>query len=226
MRVLSAGSLARSIIKCRKRKTSFPSVNSSCSECWLGVLAVQLNNPLGYDEGLEANFNSLTSSCNATGYIITSPTAYAINATVMATATATSVTATTTVTQTCVATYTVQQDDDCNSVAKSLGISTYYLLEANNLDLYCQTFAGQVNQTLCVPSQCTTYTWQASDTCDGVVGRLNNVTLPQFFSWNPNFNSLCLNSPFFIGYEVCLRCVNIRCILSTGHEISGDTNLS
>lgn len=47
-------------------------------------------------------------------------------------------------------------------------ISTYYLLQANKLDLYCQGFATKVNQTICVPSQCTTYTWQAADTCDNV----------------------------------------------------------
>jgi len=184
-------------------KTSYPSANASCSDCWLDVLAVQLNNPLGYDEGMNENFNSLISSCNATGYSITSPTAYALNAT--ATAPATTVSSTPTATPTCVSTYEVQSGDDCNSVAKAVGISTYYLLQANDLDLYCQTFADQVNQTLCVPSRCDTHTWQASDTCDSVVSSLHNVTLTQFFAWNPNFNSLCLNSPFFIGYEICLR---------------------
>ncbi|KAJ5136402.1 hypothetical protein N7448_004956 [Penicillium atrosanguineum] len=145
--------------------------------------------PLGYDEGMDDNFKSLTSSCSATGYSVTSPTA-AI--------------ASSTATPSCSSYYQVKQIDDCNSVAKSLGVSTYYLLQANNLDLYCQNFAAKVNQTLCVPAQCTTYTWQADDTCDSVVGGLVNVTLPQFFSWNPNINSLCLNAPFFIGYEVCL----------------------
>ncbi|KAJ6107455.1 hypothetical protein N7523_008778 [Penicillium sp. IBT 18751x] len=129
---------------------------------------------------MEDNFKSLTSSCSATGYSVTSPTAYALSTTATAT------------------------ENNCNSVAKSLGVSTYYLLQANNLDLYCQNFTAKVNQTLYVPAQCTTYTWQADDTCDSVVGGLANVTLPQFFSWNPNINSLCLNAPFFIRYKVCL----------------------
>lgn len=180
-------------------------VNGSCSDCWLGTLETQLNSPLGYDEGMEDNFNSLTSSCNATGYSVTSPTAYALHATTTTTETSSSAMTTTTATPSCANYYQVKETDDCNSVAKSLGVSTYYLLQANNLDLYCQNFAAKVNQTLCVPSQCTTYTWQADDTCDSVVGGLANVTLPQFFSWNPNINSLCLNAPFFIGYEVCLR---------------------
>lgn len=172
---------------------------TACSTCWLSSLKAQLDSPLGYDEGLAENFNSLTSSCNATGYSYTSPTAYALNAT----STATSVTATPT--QTCARTYKVQPEDDCNSVAKAMNVSTYYLLEANHLDLYCQTFANKVGKTLCVPSQCNTHTWGPYDTCDEVVAGLDGVTLPQFLAWNPNFNSLCLNSPFFIGYEVCIR---------------------
>lgn len=182
-------------------------MNASCSECWLGVLETQLNSPLGYDEGMEETFSSLTSSCSASGYSITSPTTYALNTTATATATATetSATATSSTTSTCVSSYQVQQSDDCNSVAKLLGVSTYSLLQANNLDLYCQGFANKVNQTLCVPPQCHTYTWKGTDTCDSVVGPLGNVTIPQFLAWNPNINSLCLNSDFFIGYEVCLR---------------------
>ena len=176
-------------------------MNASCSECWLGVLETQLNSPLGYDEGMEETFSSLTSSCSVSGYSVTSPTAYALNTT----ATATSATSTSTTTSNCVGTYQVQQADDCNSVAKSLSVSTYSLLQTNDLDLYCQGFANMVNQTLCVPPQCNTYTWKGTDTCDSVVGPLGNVTIPQFLAWNPNINSLCLNSDFFIGYEVCVR---------------------
>ncbi|OGM50928.1 hypothetical protein ABOM_000718 [Aspergillus bombycis] len=177
-----------------------PSVTAACSDCSLGVLEVQLNHPLGYDEGMEERFNSLTSSCGVTGYSVTSPAPYALNAT----ATATSVITTATSKPACDVSYVVKPSDDCNSVAKSLSVSTYSLLHANYLDLYCQTFSRRVGKTLCVPPKCTTHTWQASDTCDSVVGGLGNVTLPQFLAWNPNFNSLCLNSPFFIGYEVCI----------------------
>lgn len=184
-------------------KTFYPSANILCSDCWLDVLAVQLNNPLGYDKEMNKNFNLLISSCNATGYSITSPTVYVLNTT--ATAPATTVSSIPTATPMCVSTYKAQSSDDCNSVAKAVDISIYYLLQANDLDLYCQIFADQVNQTFCVPSQCDIYTWQASDICDSIVSSLYNVTLTQFFVWNPNFNSLCLNSPFFIGYEICLR---------------------
>ncbi|KNG89016.1 hypothetical protein ANOM_002404 [Aspergillus nomiae NRRL 13137] len=177
-----------------------PNVTVACSECTLGVLEVQLNHPLGYDEGLEEKFHSLTSSCGIAGYSVTSPAPYALNAT----ATATSVITTATSKPACDVSYEVKPSDDCNSVAKSLSVSTYNLLQANYLDLYCQTFSRQVGKSLCVPPKCTTHTWQASDTCDSVVSGLGNVTLSQFLAWNPNFSSLCLNSPFFIGYEVCI----------------------
>ncbi|KAF4160012.1 hypothetical protein CNMCM6936_004141 [Aspergillus lentulus] len=171
-----------------------------CSDCWLGGLAVQLGSPLSYDAGLEDKFSSLSSSCNATGYSYTSPTAYALNAT----ATTPSATVTATPAPTCTGSYVVQSADDCNSVAKALSVSTYSLLSDNSLDIYCQNFATMVNSSLCIPPQCETYTWQALDTCNTVVGGLGNVTLAQFLAWNPNFNSLCQNGVNFIGYEVCI----------------------
>ncbi|KAE8150567.1 hypothetical protein BDV25DRAFT_172050 [Aspergillus avenaceus] len=195
-----AGSYCDPLFRSWANNSALPNATAACSDCWLGVLEAQLNHPLGYDEDMEENFSSLTSSCSATGYSVTSPTAYALNAT----ATASSVVATATSTSSCDEVYKVEASDDCNSVAKSLSVSTYNLLQTNQLDLYCQTFAGQVGQTLCVPPKCTTHTWTARDTCNSVVGSLANVTLPQFLAWNPNFNSLCLNSPFFIGYEVCI----------------------
>lgn len=174
-----------------------------CSNCWLGVLALQLSNPLGYDAGLEASFKSLTSSCNATGYRYTTPTAYALNST--ATATSTSTTPTSTTLQNCVDMYTVRSGDNCNSVAKSHNVSTYALLQANSLDLYCEHFANALNRTLCIPAQCQTYTWRAYDTCNDVVAKHSDATLPQFLAWNPNFDSLCGNAVLFDRYEVCLR---------------------
>jgi hypothetical protein len=174
----------------------------SCSDCWLGVQALQLNNPLGYDDGLASNFAALTSSCNATsGYAFTSPTAYALNST--ATTVPASVTATPP--PMCTGSYTVQPTDNCNSVAQSLNISTYNLLYDNNLDLYCQNFAAAVNTSLCIPPTCNLYTWQAIDTCASVVSSYPGMTIPQFLAWNPNFNNLCQNSGSFQGYQVCVR---------------------
>jgi hypothetical protein len=172
-----------------------------CSDCWLGGLALQLGNPLGYDASLAANYASLIGSCNATTYSYTTPTQYAINATATATATA----VTTTGASDCTGFYTVEAIDDCNSVAQALNVSTYSLLYSNGLDIYCQNFATALNSTLCIPPQCDIYVWQLTDDCDSVVGSLANVTVPQFLAWNPNFNALCQNAVNFIGYAVCIR---------------------
>ncbi|CAG8905566.1 unnamed protein product [Penicillium egyptiacum] len=174
--------------------------DQKCSDCWLGGLALQLGNPLGYDDSLATNYASLISSCNATAYSYTAPTQYAINATATATPTA----VTTTAAPDCTGAYTVQATDDCNSVAEALNVSTYSLLCSNGLDLYCQNFAAAVNSSLCIPPQCSTYVWQLTDDCNSVVSELSSVTVPQFLSWNPNFNSLCQNAVNYVGYAVCI----------------------
>lgn len=179
---------------------SYLTTNQSCSDCWLGVLTLQLGNPLGYDDNLASNFVSLTSSCNATAYGFTSPTAYALNST----STAVPSTITAVPPPACTGSYTVGDADDCISVSKTLNVSTYNLLYYNNIDIYCQNFAAAVGENLCIPPQCEIYTWQALDTCDSVVSGFTGMTVPQFLAWNPNLNSLCQNAPAFTGYQVCI----------------------
>ncbi|KAJ5656875.1 hypothetical protein N7507_008825 [Penicillium longicatenatum] len=179
------------------------SLNTSqlCSDCWLGGLALELNSPFGYDSVVAVNYASLTSSCNATTYTYATPTQYALNAT----ATTEPATVTTTPASSCTGSYKVQVEDTCNSVAQALNVSTYSLLYMNNLDLYCLNWASTaVNSSLCIPQQCDTHVWQATDTCDSVVGGLSNVTIPQFLAWNPNFNALCQNAVNYIAYVVCV----------------------
>lgn len=154
------------------------STNESCSDCWLGVQALQLGNPLGYDPGLASDFASLTSSCNATAYSYTSPTAYALNAT----ATTVSATVTATPAAACTGSYTVDSADTCFSVSQDLNVSTYNLLYYNNLDIYCQNFNASVGSNLCIPPQCETYTWQALDTCNSVVSGFTGITITQFLA--------------------------------------------
>ena len=172
----------------------------SCSDCWLGSQAFQLSSPFGYDGDLASNLVSLTSSCSASDYAFTSPTAYALNST----ATDVSLSATATPPPTCTGSYVVQAADDCNSIAKAHNVSTFNLLYENSLDLYCQNFAAAVGTSLCIPLECDTYTWQALDSCNSVVSKYAGMTVPQFLAWNPNFNSLCQNSLNFVDYEVCV----------------------
>ncbi|KAK0624166.1 hypothetical protein B0T14DRAFT_565459 [Immersiella caudata] len=42
-----------------------------CSDCFLGVLATELNSPVGYTDELVAEFSSATEKCSATGYSYT-----------------------------------------------------------------------------------------------------------------------------------------------------------
>lgn len=180
----------------------FLSLNQTCSDCWLGGQALQVNNPLGYDEVLGSNFDVLTSSCNATGqYTITSvPSTTGPDQP--------STTSSGIPTPTCASSYTLQSSDyDCHTVARKLGVSSYGLLVASNMDLYCQNFpnAAEAGQTLCVPEKCDTYTWQPEDSCASLLLSHSDINMAQFLGWNPNFNTLCGNALKFIGYEVCLR---------------------
>ncbi|KAI2720884.1 hypothetical protein CBS147332_4124 [Penicillium roqueforti] len=172
-----------------------------CSDCWLGGLALELASPFGYDDVMAQNYASLTSSCNATTYSYATPTQYALNVT----ATTKPAAVTTTMASSCTGSYEVSVGDTCNSVAQALNVSTYSLLYMNNLDLYCLNWDSTVvNTTLCIPPQCETRVWQSTDTCDSVVSGLSNVTIPQFLTWNPNFNALCQNAVNYIDYMVCI----------------------
>ncbi|KAI7205540.1 hypothetical protein KC316_g171 [Hortaea werneckii] len=100
--------------------------------------------------------------------------------------------------------YVVQASDTCNSVAASLGVSTYNLLTNNGLNVYCHDFNDTVGSELCVPETCELHTWRYNDTCAGVVSRNVDITIPRFLAWNANFNGLCGNAGGFDGFQVCV----------------------
>lgn len=174
--------------------------NQICSKCWLGVQALQLGNPIGYDESMASDFTALTASCNATGYTYGTPPAYGTNVTAT-----TSGTPQFTKPATCTGSYIPTPSDDCNSVAKAMGVSTYSMLYANGLDVYCQNFDTAINSStsLCTPPTCKTYTWGPYDTCSGVATQYG-ISLAHFLAWNPNFNSICRNAITFVGFNVCV----------------------
>ncbi|KAK3369408.1 hypothetical protein B0T24DRAFT_707942 [Lasiosphaeria ovina] len=174
--------------------------NQTCSECWLGVQALQLGDPIGYDEGMASDFASLTSSCSASGYSYTVPPIYGTNATTTSPG-APGFTSP----ATCTGSYILKPSDDCNSVAKAMGVSTFSMLYANGLDIYCQNFDTAINTSasLCTPPACKTYTWGQFDTCSAVATQYG-ISLPRFLAWNPNFDSICRNAINFVGYQVCV----------------------
>lgn len=173
----------------------------NCSNCFLSVQSLELSSPLGYDANLAANFKSLTSSCGATGYAFTTPTAYGLNGTATNTGAANS---TPTSAPNCTGSYTVQSGDDCNSVARANNVSTFFLLHDNMLNIYCLNFPGP-GASLCLPPHCNIYTVKPGDTCDSIVNKTAGITVTQLLAWNPNINFLCRNINDISGNEICTR---------------------
>ncbi|KAG8164807.1 hypothetical protein KVR01_005082 [Diaporthe batatas] len=181
--------------------------DQSCSDCVLGTFQIQLSNTLGWDDELAANFSSLTQSCQATGYAVTSPPPNYINATQTATATAT--TSSPTAARSCAATYVVQAGDDCHSISTSQRVSTSEMLYNNNLEAGCTHFPAAGAQ-LCMPPSCDVYTVQANDTCWSIVDSYTTpeagkqFTISQLISWNVDISPGCDNLPLLEGSQICV----------------------
>lgn len=77
------------------------------------MVKAQLETPLAYEKDLDESFSSLTSSCSAAGYEIATPTPYALNST-----------APPGPVPTCARTYTVAEDDTCESISRARSVST------------------------------------------------------------------------------------------------------
>ncbi|KAI0890231.1 uncharacterized protein GGS22DRAFT_10196 [Annulohypoxylon maeteangense] len=173
----------------------------SCSDCILGVYQVQLSNFLGYDDNHASAFSSLTVSCQATGYPLTSPPPNYITET--GTPTTTTV-ASPTASKACASTYTVQDGDDCHSISQTEGISTSEMLYLNNLQAGCTDFPGP-GTSLCMPHTCEVYTVQPNDTCWGIVESHDySFTISQLVSWNIDISRGCDNLELLSGIQICV----------------------
>lgn len=172
-----------------------------CSACNLMTFYTQLSSYLGWDEELEESFASLTESCGVSTYTIPA-SARSSDST---SSDETDPTATWTAPEkTCVSKYTIQEGDDCHSISKSQKVSTFYLMDANDLELYCSNFPGP-GVEICIPPRCDVYTVQEKDTCSTVTRRLNYTTsTTQLISWNPTINRACSNLDIMAGHEICV----------------------
>lgn len=174
--------------------------NQSCSDCVLGTYQLQLSNSLGYSSDLAGNFSSLTSSCQATNYPVTSPPPNNINQTATATVTTTSPTAA----KSCSSTYTIKFGDGCHSISNAQHVSTNNLLYLNNLEAGCTNFPGPGKQ-LCMPHTCQIYTVQQNDTCYGVAASFNGTfTISQLVAWNIDISRGCDNLELLVGTQICV----------------------
>jgi LysM repeat protein len=100
-------------------------------------------------------------------------------------------------------TYQIKQGDTCQSISASQQISTFDLLQANNLNAYCSNFPQ--SGTLCIPStrSCSTYIVKQGDSC-GSVAMAANATWTQIVSWNPAVAYDCSQIANLVSYAVCI----------------------
>ncbi|KOC07375.1 hypothetical protein AFLA70_31g004611 [Aspergillus flavus AF70] len=186
--------------------TNDDSAAHDCSDCILGPFKIQLESPIGYDDEWAEDFTSLTSSCGATGYTYVAPTGYALNSSITSSGTATSTgtgsdAATPTSTHTCATTYTVQANDTCHSIAKKHSVSTYNLMVANGITIFCSNLAAP-GGSICIPESCNSTTLLAGNSCAQMMSDWN-VSMAQILAWNPIISSLCDNFHLFYGWEIC-----------------------
>ncbi|KAK6433415.1 hypothetical protein LTR95_010410 [Oleoguttula sp. CCFEE 5521] len=172
----------------------------SCSDCVLGTYQLQLSNVQGYDSDLASSYTSLTSSCQATGYPLTSPPAN----TVTRTSATTTGSPTPTAAKACSFNFTVKAGDDCHSISNAQKVSTNNVLYLNNLEAGCTDFPA-AGANLCMPHTCDVYTVKANDTCYGISQAYDNAfTNSQLISWNIDINRGCDNLELLVDNQICV----------------------
>lgn len=189
------------LAKLRNETNETTSGTYDCSDCILGPMKIQLEAPVAYDDEGASEFESLTSSCQATGYTYTQPSSYALNSTT-ARPTATSTATDLAPTASCTSSYAIQANDTCNSIALAQNVSEYSLIHTNNLNIFCLDLPEPGNN-ICLPPQCDTYRLTYIDTCLELAATYN-VSTVQFLAWNPNFDRKCINLDRWRGTYICV----------------------
>ncbi|KAJ5209444.1 hypothetical protein N7449_003823 [Penicillium cf. viridicatum] len=197
----SSGTYCDLILAEWRNETNTTDTAHDCDDCTLGPFKLQLESVIGYDDDWAEDFASLTSSCGATGYTWTSPSAYSLSTVARTTTAANATSTSTSATQTCVSTYTVQTNDTCNSIAASQNVSTYNLMTANSLTILCSNLP-EVGEILCIPATCNTVSVLNSDSCDDYMDDWG-VSMAKVLSWNPIIDDTCDNLYLFIDWVLC-----------------------
>ena len=173
--------------------------HSPCSDCNLRTRAFQLNSPIGYEPDLHADFSSLTSSCSVNTHSVTSPSPAPWSS---ATTTSAATPALPAPSFNCDTIYHKPAGQTCNEIAKAQSVSTLSLIKANGWDLFCN-FIPQEAVDIYLPARCPTYQWSAIENCNWVAN-LNNITVDQLKTWNPDINTYCTNLNRFRDSTVCV----------------------
>lgn len=165
-----------------------------CHDCILGTQQTLLNSPFDFTPEFAEDFANLTSSCGSTNYGYITPAAYALSI---------RTTDPPLPTPTCTNTYHVQSNDTCNSISVAYDVSTYSIVDRNDLYSDCSNLASVAS--ICIPQQCNIYEVQRNDTCDSIIQTYGNgISGAQFLAWNPNINDLCSNLGDFRETFICL----------------------
>lgn len=171
----------------------------NCSDCFIGMLQLQLSSELSYDDEVALEFSSLTESCHKTGFEPEIPTGINTNQTSATTSPPI------TPTQDCISTHVVEQGDTCNGICKAYNVSTDALAQANGLPAYCRKFPSEGTK-LCIPQECEIYTVQPNDTCWTIAKKFRgSFSVSQLISWNPPLNELCTNMPQQKDMQICIN---------------------
>ncbi|KAE9369050.1 carbohydrate-binding module family 50 protein [Stipitochalara longipes BDJ] len=171
-----------------------------CSDCLLGVLAIELGSPVGFEDTLASQFASATTKCNATGYGYTK-TVYPTFPTTQSTSSSSSP-STTPTSSVCPRSYTIRQNDTCNSIALDQKASTYGIIMQNFLDIFCSNLPG-VGTVICLPEACSPYSMLDGDTCRSIATS-TGITQDQLLALNPIFDQECSNYRRWWGFVLCI----------------------
>jgi hypothetical protein len=98
--------------------------------------------------------------------------------------------------------YNVQAIDTCVTISGVNHVSTFALIQENNLEITCSGLYE--NRPLCLPPSCKTFQLQIPDTCDSLTRDLN-MTKAQLLAWNPILDSGCWNLASWRGWYLCAR---------------------
>ncbi|KAK1445515.1 LysM domain-containing protein [Colletotrichum cuscutae] len=166
-----------------------------CDDCVLGPMEIEVNSPIGHTESRAVEFQSVISSCGATGYTYTSPLPYAISSTVAPPDLSASPTigaqswSAQRMSADCATTYHVQDGDTCDSISIAQSVSSRDLVEANeHLDNWCGGLGA--GQEMCLPAQCKLHLLTTEDSCESLL-RQYGVSPKDLSEWNPKLYIQC-----------------------------------
>ncbi|OQE13794.1 hypothetical protein PENFLA_c043G06933 [Penicillium flavigenum] len=180
----------------RTNATSSGAEVDECGDCGLGIIRMQLENPMGYIDELASQYSSSASSCGITVAPIPTPTPVFMSD-------QNTVNANYSKAQTCTGSYVpIPTGSTCDDFAESNSVATDQLLSVNGLAGGCANWPAGLTE-LCVQNTCEPYLVQQNDTCLGVASSFN-LTLTQLLSWNSAIDPVCANWENEKGHIICV----------------------